>query len=1849
MKQTNNAIKFLMAQYRAIYQNAYFKGLTTAAILTLGLAVGQANAAPGNNLLEQDDNLPQGKTVLVIDGATSTGSDQSGEYQNIQFKGDGAQKFANVSIKVTGGVASTDSTNNNFIAGGVAATTFTAKSLTIETKDATHGLTITANNGQTATANFDNVDVKAGLLKINQEGTGFKGSLDTKAITIGSTDPVATTAAPEAVAAKVLVGKNGVLGKEIVKGKLSDLTKVTIGTNGTLSTLTPTNAAIDTITVNAADLNIKGGSLEATAKDAHSSTLTVNLVKGAVDNGTIKVAKNATANITFSNLEVTDGTNAIAKELDLNSGKLDVAGNLNVSGSGAEKVTLAKEVAVAGSGNITFTKTNLETSIEALNAAAGKANVKLDAGSLLLTDESVDLSKIKFAKDNAAVATSTIGVANDTKLKVKNTLALADEKNIVFGSFDAANFDLGKETKSTFTKGLTASKGVALTGEVTVKDLTLDNGFAQINKDKSIDKVTAADLLGKEPGKISAKASGASLVIANDQAASNLNIDNGSWVNDVKLTLGSSTQSGNLVVGKEDTTNKTAAKLDFAKGSALTLTNGDITVGKDGATKLLEATLDLSKLEEKDITLTAGSINVTKNGTLVADKDFVAALAKDSNKATLTVKGGGALDLQGQVSLDAATIVSNQAAANKIYLSGAAGSVATVKADDLTLTKADAFALGANNKIDADKLTLNGDSAVKLGAGEYLVHDTLAGNKDITFNGSNLTLEQTKASGASTVSANVILGVDQKSNLSITKGDWTLKDVNVASGAFTVNGKSSVTSDGKLTVGDHGAITIDADSKATFAKLDQQHNSDNSSVNITVNGKLTFNGVKPTETKAQAANKDFGVTTAENSIIKVSGNEAVLTLGANALGALGDVVVESGNIKYDTAAGFNDPFKGKVELADYGTLALDFAPGKKFSLEQIKALRKEFTGSADVASQVKGFIKVNAEVTDLGVTNNNGKYEISYDKLGQAGDISDLQIANLEKAQVTGVKGEINHHVGSIQLANGTNKATVGVASLSTALADTTGTKQFVVDNSGKAANIEVNAKGYLGLNNGGHAATITLADGSSADSVTTLDIKSNGAKTSIDAISADNANNVVLISTGETEITGEAKVGALKTSKGTTLNVKDLTTKAASELNGTFKATGTVNFDKTVTLNGTSTFENGFTASELATIAGETTVNKGKTTFTKGAEIVDGATLNAKEIESSENVSVAGKLIADSFKLASSKALSVGNDESAGTLEVKTLNLNDGALVLDPDWKKPASLAIIGNDKPDAINVSGSVGIGQNAAFLATKDASDAEKAAAKAILARYTNGNGALSENGIGALLIVNKQFTVESGKKVIVNPSLEGKNLETEVKAASNQNSVTLASGSALVVGEALTNEIVSNDKNAPSKAAISFGAQSGTATFTAAAGSSVIFDGNVFAGSKINLTDAKTVTLTDASVKAANGLLTLDNNNGGTLTFKRNDKAAELLYNQSAPIKDLTLAVIDGKFGTSKLESGVKYIHTINGANGGQAVEDTARLAIYGGAVQGTALAQQAANDAVVERMSRANPNGSLVFANNAQGGGLWLSPVYKSHDSDSFDADGVEYGVDGDLTGLVLGADSTTASGVRIGGYFNFGSASFDGQGVGSQVSNDADYFGFGLYAGMTAGQFSLVADAGFTQVSNDLEQSTGNAKYSKIKADVDSSAVTLGLRGEYKLNVATMDVTPHLGVRYTRLNVDSYDAKHNGEVLAATDFDTLQMFSIPFGVTLSKDITAGDWSIKPVFDLTLTANAGDTDAKLNTTFIGANSLDLNSEAFDSFTYGATLGIDAKYGENFSIGLNTNYTGSSNADEFGVMGNARYMF
>lgn len=73
-----------------------------------------------------------------------------------------------------------------------------------------------------------------------------------------------------------------------------------------------------------------------------------------------------------------------------------------------------------------------------------------------------------------------------------------------------------------------------------------------------------------------------------------------------------------------------------------------------------------------------------------------------------------------------------------------------------------------------------------------------------------------------------------------------------------------------------------------------------------------------------------------------------------------------------------------------------------------------------------------------------------------------------------------------------------------------------------------------------------------------------------------------------------------------------------------------------------------------------------------------------------------------------------------------------------------------------------------------------------------------------------------------------------------------------------------------------------------------------------------------------------------------------------------------------------------------------------------------------------------------------------------------------------------------------------------------------------------------------------------------------------------------------MGVRYTNFDMDSYDAGVDGEAVATTSADNMTVFSIPFGVSLSKDIAASNWTVKPAFDLTLTANTGDTEFDTDT-------------------------------------------------------------
>ena len=1189
----------------------------------------------------------------------------------------------------------------------------------------------------------------------------------------------------------------------------------------------------------------------------------------------------------------------------------------------------------------------------------------------------------------------------------------------------------------------------------------------------------------------------------------------------------------------------------------------------------------------------------------------------DISKATLNVSGGSNALSGKNITIDSSKLDLKDAT-SKLTI----GTDYDVKkfATDTNSGTAIAGTIG----IKDSTINLVASSELNFGAEGSAASVTFTGTNNITNKGTvnfytpkismsaadlNALVESGKVDFKESSVANVAGDLDLTKKVLATTGALSKSSFDIASGKTL-----KLVSDGTITLGakfDVANLTLDTDA----LKVGQGFTQNKGTVTVA----KSLSGSKGFTVSSSGADAKFNLVNADTTAATISGidtltvkaesNTATLNIQGNWSGLdSAAVVVSSGgtlNLKNVDALSVKS-----VDVTANGKLTLD---GSNLTITNT------VKNANPTADETKGVI-----------LSNNSSVSASYAKVTESdaikSDLKNFKLDGTSKIVLTGrTPGEISKNtLNTIKTAllGSSAQGLVEIEGATLSAQDsgiTNGTAAFGT------------AQGNSGLSGIYENTTITGAN---------ADVTGSNSWGAVEL--AQNENNLGIANDGTVTLNGvggelvskkDGTTGGVALTQNATLSVKgngELTTITASANN---QGKALVNANLSVTGDIGSTDK---ALAEVNVQGGQLSTNGN---IFANKLVADGA-VDTKNI-TADTITVSDSLTADKITLSgSNKSVTVGNEQDTGFLEVGTLDLAGGKLLLDPAYGDPATIVAlkdVTDETKEVVSANGDIGVGQNSILAVGTTADEA-----KALLTKLDFFNGVSLKQTNGAVLVANESLYIANGKKVVIDSTANHDALDTAITAATG-NSFSLGANSALVVTDNL-----SSKTNDGQKAVIEFQASTGT-TLTLAAGSKIAFESALSEKDTVNLSNAATKNDGGVVITAAGGLLEGDyDTTTGKISFTLDeDKLREQAVNMSAPVQDLAIAALKGD-GVELGEAGTQYIQTMTGLDGGKAVEETARLAVYGGAVQATNLAQQAATDAVVDRMSRANPNGSLVFADNAQGGGLWLSPVYKSHESDSFDADGVDYGVDADLTGLVLGGDFTSESGVRAGAYFNFGSASMDGQGVGDKVSNDADYFGFGLYAGMTFGQMSLVADAGFTQVSNDIEQ-TPSAKVSKVKADVDSSAVTLGLRGEYKLSVATMDVTPHLGVRYTRLAVDGYDAKADGYTVATTDVDTMQMFSIPFGVSISKNIVAGSWTVKPVFDLTLTANAGDTDAKLDTTFVGTKTIGLTSEAFDSFTYGATIGIDAKYGENFSVGLNTNYVGSSNTDEFGVMGNVRYMF
>lgn len=337
-----------------------------------------------------------------------------------------------------------------------------------------------------------------------------------------------------------------------------------------------------------------------------------------------------------------------------------------------------------------------------------------------------------------------------------------------------------------------------------------------------------------------------------------------------------------------------------------------------------------------------------------------------------------------------------------------------------------------------------------------------------------------------------------------------------------------------------------------------------------------------------------------------------------------------------------------------------------------------------------------------------------------------------------------------------------------------------------------------------------------------------------------------------------------------------------------------------------------------------------------------------------------------------------------------------------------------------------------------------------------------------------------------------------------------------------------------------------------------------------------------------------------------------------------------------------------------------IESAARIAFAGAVPQMTKMASDAGTNAVVNRLGFANPadgaqamdaEGKIVDRNTT-GFALWIAPLWQSQHGWGMEADNLDYGFNGNLGGVSLGADYTFENAIRAGITFNIGGGYAESSGGDlNSTENRMSFWGLGAYAGWNYENFGLMADVSYTSTWNDLKQDMDSRMgMGDLEADVQASAISAGLRAEYKLETSVLDVIPHIGVRYMSLNTWGFDAESNGGTVLEGDGFHQDIWTFPVGVTFTKDFTLDSgWSFKPSIDFSVIPAAGDIKAKQDVAFTGLpGSYEVETQMMDYLTWQGGVGLEMG-NDTMSFGVNYTLQAGQHTTGHGVFGSFRYEF
>ena len=246
------------------------------------------------------------------------------------------------------------------------------------------------------------------------------------------------------------------------------------------------------------------------------------------------------------------------------------------------------------------------------------------------------------------------------------------------------------------------------------------------------------------------------------------------------------------------------------------------------------------------------------------------------------------------------------------------------------------------------------------------------------------------------------------------------------------------------------------------------------------------------------------------------------------------------------------------------------------------------------------------------------------------------------------------------------------------------------------------------------------------------------------------------------------------------------------------------------------------------------------------------------------------------------------------------------------------------------------------------------------------------------------------------------------------------------------------------------------------------------------------------------------------------------------------------------------------------------------------------------------------------------------------------------GYSSDIYSGVLGLDYQFSCNAVLGAALTIGTADTDSKNSAFSASTDSDLVGFSVYASKTfADIWNVAADIGYLQASNEVKADGYGFNY---KFDQDTDAFTVGVRGEVLTKAGSVNIVPHVGLRYTALSTDGFEAAY------VTDIDDQNIFQMPVGVTVSADFETNGWTIAPKFDLSVVPTFGDKDADLK---LGVNGVSATSDysvrVIDSNPVQAQLGVNATngawgFGLSYKLGV-----GSDERQDNSFNAQVRYAF